>query len=83
MEDQAVTEKSPEHCHQRHEREALHHGGKDVLLSNQTCVEERQTRAGHHKNQRRTSQHPGVVARAPRICNLLFELGQAFGGNES
>jgi hypothetical protein len=83
MEDQAVTEKGPEHCHERHEREALHHGGKNVLLSNQTSVKERQTRAGHHKNQRRADEHPGVVAGAPRFCNLLFELGQAFGGKGS
>ena len=39
---------------------------RTFLRAHQAAVEERQAGAGHHQDQRRADQHPGVVARALR-----------------
>jgi hypothetical protein len=58
---QAVPYKCPQQRNQRHQREALHHGGQHVFPPHQPAVKQRQAGTCHHQHQRGADQHPGVV----------------------
>jgi len=62
-EGQRIAADGPDHRHQTHHGEALHHGAKDVLLADQPTIEEGQAGAGHQQDQGRGGEHPSVVAR--------------------
>ena len=61
-----VSPECPDDRHQTHQEHALHHHAQHVLLSDQSAVEQGQARAGHHQDQRRAGQEPGVAARIDR-----------------
>ena len=61
---EAVTDDRPQNGDDRHQAEALHHGGEDVLAAHQAAVEQREAGSGHHQDQGGADQHPGVVAGA-------------------
>ncbi len=68
-----VSADGPDDGHQAHHGKALHHGAQDVLSAHQAAVEERQSRSCHQQDERRTGQHPCVVARRLRVLNRLLK----------
>ena len=74
-EGQRVAVDGPDHAHQAHQEDALHHHAQHVLLAHQPAVEQGQSGAGHHQHQRRGGQHPGVVALVHRAGGRRGRLG--------
>jgi hypothetical protein len=78
---QTVAENPPQHRDNGHHRKALHHGAEDILLPHQTAVEKRQARTGHHEDEGRTGQHPGIVGGAFGVRGLLLQPCEPRFGN--
>src|SRR5262249_7264135 len=59
---QAVPECKPQQRADTGARDTLRHGGEHVLLTNHPAVEQRESRDGHHQNERARSNHPCCVS---------------------
>ena len=53
------------------------------FAAHQAAVEQRQAGTGHHQNQSRADQHPGVVARALGGLDRSFQVADASLGGAS
>ena len=51
--DQAIAVYGPDHGHQAHHEDALHHDAQHVLLADQAAIEKGQPGRGHHQDQGR------------------------------
>ncbi len=69
---QAVADDGPHDAHHRHQDEALHHRGQNVLAAHQAAIKERESGSGHHEHERGAGEHPRRVAAAhlPGFVNL-------------
>ena len=72
---QRVADHGPEDGDEAHHGEALHHGGENVFAADETAIEEDQAGGGHHQNQRRGDQHPGVVSGGLSVADGLLKGG--------
>ena len=76
---EAVSDGPPKDRHQSGDAHALSQHRKDVLLADQTAVEQRQSGHGHEQHQRGGSHLPSVVAGA-RASNFARDVGVGSGG---
>jgi hypothetical protein len=67
----AVAEYHPEGRHQSHQDQAVHHRRQHVLAANQAAIKKDQAGRGHHQDQRRADEHPGVVASIDLARDLM------------
>ena len=72
-EDQAVAERPPHDGDEAGDTQALGEDGEDVLLADETAVEEGETGQRHEEHERGAGHHPGVVAGAGHANQRAFD----------